>query len=75
MFVHAKKVSRDLCLVEDTWMNRVLDWTCPLFARKFKASAASAIEALYSDCKAHLDVLKCNNERRRLLKSFLLDNQ
>eukprot|EP00884_Botryococcus_braunii_P009898 jgi/Botrbrau1/1890/Bobra.0005s0006.1 len=73
MFVPARDAQQSLCLIDNTWVDRMLDWGCELFARKFAPAAASAIQTLYSDCEQHLDILKCAEGRRHLLEGLLGD--
>eukprot|EP00884_Botryococcus_braunii_P004622 jgi/Botrbrau1/14160/Bobra.182_3s0100.1 len=64
MFVQAKEARQELCSLEEAWVPHLLDFGCPLFARKLMPSTAAAVEALYSSCKNQLNILPCGKGHR-----------
>eukprot|EP00884_Botryococcus_braunii_P009874 jgi/Botrbrau1/18889/Bobra.177_2s0047.1 len=58
-FVLASAVQTDLCSVQDSWRDKLLGPSCPLFARKFKSHAAPAVYSLLSNCTNQLSIIGC----------------
>lgn len=59
MFVRPQQLTAGLCEEESLWSDKLLDFHCPLFARKFPNSTAMAVQDLLSDCSNKLDFTNC----------------
>lgn len=69
MFVPADQITHRKCTEDSPWSDRLILYDCPLFARKFPPASAPAVRDLLLDCNAQLDVLDCEERRRRLLSA------
>lgn len=75
MFVLASEISWRKCTEDSPWSDRLILFDCPLFARKFPPQSALVVKDLLLDCNAQLDILACQEaRRRRLLLTGLASN-
>jgi hypothetical protein len=66
MFVPPSQITPRKCTEDSPWSDRLILYDCPLFARKFPSASAPAVQDLLLDCNAQLDILGCEERRRRL---------
>lgn len=59
MFIPLSQLSVSSCDEESVWSDKLMDFHCPLFARKFPNSTALAIKDLTGDCKNKVDITAC----------------
>lgn len=59
MFLNAKLVRKELCSLETNSTPKLLEKACPLFSRKYTASAAPVLVSKMTDCRNHLHILPC----------------
>lgn len=59
MFVLPSQLTNSICEEDSAWSDKLLDFHCPLFARKFPNATAMAIRNLYANCQNKLDFINC----------------
>ena len=59
MFLRPQQLTSDICEEDSLWSDKLLDFHCPLFARKFPNATAMAVHDLLADCSNKLDFTNC----------------
>lgn len=65
VFARPSELSSALCEEDSVWSDKLLDFHCPLFARKFPNITALAIRDMLADCRNRLDIVACSDQNQQ----------
>lgn len=65
VFAQPSELSSASCEEDSVWSDKLLDFHCPLFARKFPNVTAMAIRDMMADCRNRLDIVACSDQNQQ----------
>lgn len=65
VFAKPEQLSTSLCEEDSVWSDKLLDFHCPLFARKFPSVTAVKVRDTLADCQNKLDIIQCGGSQSK----------
>ena len=65
VFARPSDLSSAVCEEENVWSDKLLDFHCPLFARKFPNITSYIVRDVLADCRNRLDIVACSDQNQQ----------